>query len=285
MGFFYFQARMQRTLFILLILMGFGSQAQNFLSWKYSDRYFSLALGTGSATYFGELNPSHKISSVPKILSIGLEARLLNHFSARIEGARYQLKADDSKAREGSFEQQRNLSFYSNNWEGNFQVIYYLKEYKGDYFRRWQWDPYVGIGAGITSYNPARDLRGTTYYLRDLPTEPNKNYGVTSLVVPLTVGVKFKLNDFTNLNMEMGYRFTTTDYLDDVSTVYPDLSDQSIVLQDLANPKDLIKTVNVDAYQKMIPGAKRGDDSNKDSYMFLMLKLEVYLPSTLFSGK
>jgi hypothetical protein len=276
---------MRRTILIWLLLMCFSSQAQNFLSWKYSDRYFTLALGTGSATYFGELNSTNGISSKPQLISLGLEARLLNHFSARIEAAKYTLDADDSNAIEGSFEQQRNLSFSSNNWEGNFQVLYYLKPYKGDYFRRWQWDPYVGLGVGISSYNPSTDSKGTTYFLRDVPTEPNKNYGVTTLIVPLTAGVKFKINDFTNLNLELGYRFTTTDYLDDVSTVYADLSDQSLTLQDLSNPKDLIKTVNLNAYNKLVPGAKRGDQSNKDSYMFIMLKVEIYLPPNLFSGK
>jgi hypothetical protein len=276
---------MRRTLLFCLLITGFTVQSQNFLSWKYSDRYFTLALGTGSATYFGELNSNHRISTKPQLVSLGLEARLLNHFSARIEGAKYALEADDSQAVEGSFEQQRNLSFSSKNWEGTFQVIYYLKPYKGDYFRRWQWDPYVGLGAGISSYNPTTESKGTTYYLRELPTEPNKNYGVTTLIVPLTAGVKFKINDFTNLNLELGYRFTTTDYLDDVSTVYPDLSDQSLVLQDLANPKDLIKTVNLNAYNKMVPGAKRGDETNKDRYLFIMLKAEIYLPPNLFSGK
>jgi len=274
---------MRISLFLLLALIGFRSHSQNFLSWKYADRYFTLAVGTGSVSYFGDINSTYRISAKPQLVNVGVEARLLNHFSARIEGAHYTMEGNDNWARPGSFEMQRNHSFTSKNWEGNFQVIYYLKPYAGDYFRRARMEPYVGLGVGLTSYNPYKTLNGETYYLRDLPTEPNKEYGTTALIIPVTGGVKFKINDFTNLNVEIGYRYTNTDYLDDVSGVYADLSDESLTLQDLANPKDLIPTVNVDAYNQLVPGAPRGNDSNRDAYLFIMLKAEVYLPKKIFS--
>jgi len=273
---------MRITILTFFILLGFRSQSQNFLSWKYADRYFTLAVGTGSVTYFGDINSTYRISAKPQLVNVGVEARLLNHFSARIEGARYTMEGDDNWARPGSFEQQRNHSFLSKNWEGNFQVIYYLRPYAGDYFRRDRWEPYLGLGVGLTSYNPSKTLNGEKYYLRNLPTEPNKEYGITALIIPVTGGVKFKINDFTNLNLELGYRYTNTDYLDDVSGVYADLSDESLTLQDLANPKDLIPTVNVDAYNLLVPGAKRGNDSNRDAYLFIMIKAEIYLPNKIF---
>ena len=37
---------------------------------------------------------------------------------------------------------------------------------------------------------------------------------------PLTVGVKYAINSDLNVFGEIGYRFTNTDYLDDVSTTY-----------------------------------------------------------------
>jgi hypothetical protein len=244
-----------------------------------------LALGTGSVTYFGDINSSYRISAKPQLVSLGLEARLLSRFSARIEGAHYTMEGKDSWARPGSFEHQRNHSFTSKNWEGTFQVIYYFNPYQGDYYRRLAWEPYVGLGVGLTSYNPYKELRGETYYLRDLPTEPNKEYGVTALIIPLSAGVKFKINDFTNLNVELGYRYTNTDYLDDVSGVYADLTNESIILQDLSNPKDLIPTANENAYLQLVPGALRGNDSNRDAYLFIMIKAEVYLPNKIFSKK
>ncbi len=268
------------SLFVLLFSFSF-SFGQNFLSWKFSDRYFSASVGTGSATYFGDITT--KFQGTPTILNVGLEARLLTHLSVRIEGSRYSLRAKDAWAEEGSFARQRNHSFESKNWEGNFQVIYYLKPYAGDYYRRAQWDPYIGTGVGLTSYFPTKELRGETYFLKRIDTEPDQKYGYTALVVPITAGVKFKVNDFTNLNFELGYRLTTTDYLDDVAGVYPTVDEDNTILEDLANPKDLIPLQNQGAYDLLIPGAPRGNDRKTDGYLFAMLKLEFFIPKDFLS--
>lgn len=275
---------MRAGYFLIILLLSLAVQSQNFLSWKYNDRYFSVNVGTGSATYFGDVTT--KFQTAPSAINLGLEARLLTHISARIEGTRYTLKGDDSWADEGSFEKQRNHSFESKNWEGNFQILYYLRPYKGDYYSRWNWDYYIGTGVGITSYFPYKELRGETYYLKRIDTEPDQKYGYTSLAVPLTAGFKFKVNDFTNLNFELGYRFTNTDYLDDVSGVYPIVDEDNTTLQDLTNPKDLIPLQNQEAYDQLISGAPRGNSRKTDGYLFAMIKVEFFLPrGILSSGK
>ncbi len=259
------------------------ASSQNFLSWKFSDRYFSFSAGTGAVTYFGDLNSSNKINGRIKLSSLAIEARLLNHISARIEGNYFTLEGSDSKAEEGSFEQQRNLSFTSKNLEGNFQVLYYLKPYTGDYFSRRSWEPYIGIGVGITSYDPYAELSGKKYYLRKIPTEPDKKYGKTTLSIPVTSGIKFRVNETVNLIFEVGYRFTTTDYLDDVSTIFPE-DYPNFTVEQLSNRRDEINVVNQAAYDLIVDGAKRGDMSKTDSYLFLSLKAEVFLPKNFLSG-
>lgn len=276
---------MIRLTALFLILCSGQLLAQDFLSWKYNDRYFSLQAGTGSANFIGDV--TGKLRTAPNTINLGYEARLLTHFSTRIEIFKYQLEGKDRWAEFGSYEMQRNHKFASDNWEGNLQVIYYLKPYAGDYYSRHQWDPYLGLGIGITTYNPYREYRGEKYFLRDLATEENKeNYGTTATVIPATAGIKFKVNDYTNLIFEIGYRIALTDYLDDVSGKYPNPQDtpDDLLLNDLANPKDLIPTVNEDAYDQLVYGADRGDKSNLDSYLFLLLKAEFYLPRTFFSG-
>ena len=272
---------MKVTFFLTLFSFCQLALGQDFLSWKYNDRYFSLSAGTGAATYFGDLNSSNKINGRVKLSTIGLEARLLTHVSARVEGAYYTLEGKDSRADPGSYEQQRNLSFTSKNLEGNLQLLYYLKPYGGDYYNRWNWDPYVGAGVGITTFRPYTELLGEKYILRNIPTEPDKNYGKTTLVVPLTAGIKFFINNFTNLIVELGYRFTKTDYLDDVSTTFPE-DYPNFTVEQLANRRDEIKVVNKDAYDALINGAARGDDSQKDSYLFISLKAELFLAPNLF---
>jgi hypothetical protein len=43
-----------------------------------------------------------------------------------------------------------------------------------------------------------------------------------AIAFPLTVGFKYAINSDINVFAELGYRFTNTDYLDDVSTNYAD---------------------------------------------------------------
>ena len=274
---------MRVTLFLTIFSISQLAVGQNFLSWKFNDRYFSLSAGTGAVTYFGDLNSTNKINGRIKLSTLGLEARLLSHVSARIEGSYYTMDGSDSRAEDGSFEQQRNLSFTSRNLEGNFQLIYYLKSYSGDYFSRWQWDPYIGTGIGITSYNPYTELLGEKYFLRQVATEPDKKYGKTTLIVPITAGIKFKVNDFTNLIFEVGFRYTTTDYLDDVSTTFPEIY-PNFTIEQLSNRRDEINVVNQSAYDALVNGAKRGDSKAHDTYLFVSLKAEIFLPKNLLSG-
>jgi len=274
---------MRTALYISIFFVTQLAIGQNFLSWKFSDRYFSLSTGTGAVTYFGDLNATNKINARIKLSTLGIEARLLSQVSARIDGAYYMMDGRDSRAPDGSFEQQRNLSFESKNFEGTFQLIYYIKPYRGDYFNRWQWDPYIGAGVGITTYNPSTVLNGEKYFLRDIETEPDKKYGTSTLIIPLTAGVKFRINDFANLIFELGYRYTTTDYLDDVSTIFPE-SNEFFIVDQLANRRDEISVANITAYDALVPGSQRGDDSKRDSYLFISLKAEIFLPKDLFSG-
>lgn len=276
---------MIRLLGLLFVLCASAVQAQDFLSWRFSDRYFTVSAGTGFTRFYGDV--TGKIIYKPTILNVAYEARLLSAIGARVEAAKYSLKGRDSWADFGSYEQQRNLAFNSKNWEANFQIIYYFKSYRGDFFRRWQWDPYVAAGAGITTYDPTRRVDGVEYFLREIETEANKEkYGNTSLVIPISAGIKFKLNDFVNLNLELTNRIATTDYLDDVSGLYPDHDDNEVSLHvlDLANPKDLIPTSNVNAYEQLTAGTRRGNSSKFDSYAMLLIKLEFYLPPILSDG-
>ena len=75
-------------------------------------------------------------------------------------------------------------------------------------------------------------IRAKKYYLRPLGTEGQgseaypgrKPYNNIAFCIPLGVGFKYNLNPSLNLGFEITYNFTTTDYLDDVSTTYAGIS-------------------------------------------------------------
>ncbi len=273
---------MKRLIAFLCILFAFEGVSQSFFNWQYNDRYFSLIAGSGMTAYFGELNDDNRIRQEFSNFSLGLEARLLSRVAARAEVIYYSLEGDDLYAEDSSFNRQRNLSFFSRNVEANLQGIFFLRKYRGDYFKRWAIDPYMGLGVGVTTYSPTAELDSITYKLRDLETE-GEEYGRFALVLPLTFGVKLRMNEFINFNMELGYRYAFTDYLDDVSTVF--IENDGSISGRLSNRKDEVLTrdneffiVNQEHYDAQVAGAPRGNPDRRDSYLYISFRLEVFLP-------
>lgn len=270
--------RIKHVLVSLILVFGYTkTKSQNFVSWLYDDRYFSLSVGTGKVGYIGELNSKYRFQNALANFNTGLEVRLWSQVAARVETGFYNLIGQDYRSTVNSFEQQRNLSFRSWNFETSLQGVFYFKKYRGDFYKRWRIDPYLAAGVGFTTFNPYTGLNGTKYYLRDFQTEGVK-YGNTTLTIPLGIGAKFKLNEFLNFIVEGAYRFTFTDYLDDVSGNFIDVAGDN-VRNSLSNRKSEVGIINQEAYDLLIPGNPRGDASNNDGYMFINLKLEVYLPN------
>lgn len=268
---------------LLLFLLPLAGQAQNFLSWQFNDRYFSLTVGTGSASYFGELNYKNSLNDQFSLATVGLEARLLSRLGARIEGHYLTLEGQDANAPDNTFERQRNLSFESRNIQFQLAGVYYLKPYRGDYYKRWVFDPYLVAGIGYLKYNPAARLGGERFLLREAQTE-GVDYKKWAFTIPFGAGAKFKVSEFLNVNFEVLYHLTRTDYLDDVSSAYATEFSNSIS-EFLSDRKDEIGVINPEFYDQIQPGARRGDTSNKDKFLLICLKAEIFIPPGLFSRK
>jgi hypothetical protein len=268
---------LRHLIIIVFALSSLYSKAQNFLSWQYNDRYFSIQAGSGHSMYLGELNSSYTVQNLPSNATLAVEARLLSRLSARLEGSRYLLKAGDYNAADGSYERQRNLSFFSTNYEFTLQSVWFMKPYEGDFFKRLPIDPYLSFGVGFSTYDPMTRFNGQDVQLRPLKTE-NVEYGKSTLILPASIGLKLKVNDFINLMLEVSYRYTFTDYLDDVSTVYPEVSEDN-VRSLLINRKNEVAVINSDAYQRIVSGSARGDSRFNDQYILFSYRLEFYIPN------
>lgn len=277
---------MKKFLFTLIFVFPLSvvCLAQSFMGWEYNDRFFSAYIGTGRAGYFGELTNGKPLAGGLSMVNLGVEARLLSRVAARVQVSRYRLEGSDTNAADSSAHQQRNLSFSSNNLEFMLQGMYFFKRYNGMYHKRRNYEPYVAVGIGYTTFNPTADLDGETYTLSEYKTE-NKEYGKSTLVVPMNIGVKAKLNEFMNLNFDLGYRITFTDYLDDVSSLYGGPFADGSLQSRLSNRKDEIPVVNEEAYEQYVPGMLRGDPNNNDKYFFINFSLEIYLPRDIFKSR
>lgn len=192
---------------------------------------------------------------------------------------------------------QRNLDFKSNMWEAYGALEFFPMEFihrnDGEYDTRFK--PYAFGGVGVFHFNPKGSLTDqagnvTWHELQPLSTEgqgfpqypTKKKYNLTQLNIPFGGGFKYLLSEKVNIGLELLYRKTFTDYIDDVSTVYIDRTYFNVNLSaaDAAIANQIAdKTVGIvnPGRTRYAPGTQRGNPNNKDAYFSLALKLGIRL--------
>lgn len=143
------------------------------------------------------------------------------------------------------------------------------------------WTPYVFAGVAGFGFDPmAKDKSGNWVRLRRLGTEgqglpqyPNRlPYDLFTWSFPFGAGFKVLLSDRWTLGLEVGFRPTATDYLDDVSKTYVDqntlLAYRGQASVDMAYRGDEVTGKNVTPGTYPMDGTKRGSDKYKDWYGF-----------------
>lgn len=205
-------------LFYLLFEVTVELSAQAFNRFRFEEPW-SFSLQMGPTQYFGDLYSLWKYNEgVQPDYNIAFSSRYTfgTHLKARADITYYQISGQDDPADPESGRPPRNLDFRARNWEGALLLEYYLRPVKVYNITREFLNPYVFAGVGVTSNNPYADYRGQWVALRPLRTE-NKAYPAAAVVFPMGLGIKYKANVWVDLFLEGNYRFTLTDYLDDVS--------------------------------------------------------------------
>ena len=180
----------------------------------------------GVSYYMGDLTPTH--FSMPGV-NVGVSYRynLNRRFAVRIAGHFGQI-AGDSK-NDTKKKQYKNLSFHSNIFEMEMGMEINFLEYEPG-SKNHRFTPYIYGGLAVFSFNPKTYYLGEEYELQPLGTEgqgltaypDNKPYKLASFAIPFGIGLKWSVSRRVSLGLEWGLRKTFTDYLDDVSTGYPD---------------------------------------------------------------
>jgi len=193
--------------------------------WAQATHEFGLsAAGT---TFTGDVGPYGLYA--PQRMAFGAYYRVQAHphYAFRAVYQQGQLYAHDANSAL-SERQNRNSHFRSPFWEASAQVeIDYvpqrLRTSKG------QTTLYLFGGAGIMGFNPQAQYHGVWTDLQPLGTEgqgtPLSNaapYARTAAILPVGMGVRYRLGDLLTVGAEAGWRITSTDYLDDVSGLYVD---------------------------------------------------------------
>jgi hypothetical protein len=246
-----------------------------------------FGISAGGAHYFGDLNPDARFNRPKPALGLFFRKQFGNYVSLRIAGHYAQLGYSDVYNKQNEFMSRRNLSFATNIWELALQGDFnFFKFVPGDEYLRFT--PYITFGAGVFNYDPYAYLNGQKVYLRPLGTEgqgsalyPNrKPYSSMAICLPLGAGLKYSLNTRMNLAFELVYRFTNTDYIDDVSTTYaPDAQPQFLPNGQPTTWYQLQDRSNQTGAAIGIKGRQRGYSSQKDSYLLAEFMLSFNLTS------
>ncbi len=234
-----------------------------------------FAVGGGVGMYYGDLCTNAECMARPSwAFNMGMNFRINERFAIRGDLNFYNIGNDKDQS------ERRNLTFKSTNvelWGGvDFDII----PYDVSHSARAPFMPYVYAGIGFTYFDPKADYMGETYRLRPLQTE-GVAYSPIALIIPFGGGVSYALGPFTEISLELGYRITSTDYLDDVSTVYQDPGAfNDPIAYALADRRLEGGNAGIPASE----GDQRGNPDKNDGYFLGAIKVEVTLPHMRMGG-
>ena len=252
------------------VLIPYCLDAQSFYAIR-KERGLILSLGTGTATYLGELaNPGDYLDGKLNVVG-GLKLNLTPRIALRSEITWFQLSGSDAKADDES-RVERNLSFTSSNIEFNVTGQISLYANGNRYYRRPGINIYGFAGVGLTYFNPKTKYQGEKIALAHLETE-GVAYSQITPALPVGAGIRLRMGPNVDVAIEGGYRKVFTDYLDDVSTVH--LGPAAFSDPIAAALSDRRPELGVGA---AAPNTQRGNPSRDDSYWLLNIKVEYYLP-------
>ncbi|MCB0698674.1 MAG: hypothetical protein H6551_00980 [Chitinophagales bacterium] len=266
---------MKRLILCIALLMPLASNAQ---------QHHEFGLSAGVSGYYGDLQPE-------MFPDYGLKAMggfvykyyMSPHVGVRLGFSYTNITAADSLS-DIPARKERNLSFASDLLEFHGAFEFNLLPIEKD---RAKFTPYVFAGIGIFYYNPyTQGVNGEKIYLRPLGTEgqnipsypDRREYSLVNVSFPVGGGLKFFLGKTLLITPEIGFRYTNTDYLDDVSKSYVNMN----TLKDYRGQQAVdysFRTDELAGWDGNYPDYRfqRGDSKTNDLYWFGNLTITVYL--------
>ena len=258
---------MNRLLLLILLVASLHAEAQ-----RRHPKTSEIGFMVGASYYIGDLNPyRHYGKNTHLAYAVVHRLNLNQRFSLKSHINYTQLRGSDSQSNNAT-QQLRNLSFRSNTVEIGMDIELNFKNFAMG-LRNAPVSPYLFAGLAFFRMNPQANINGVWVDLQPLGTEgqgtsenEDRAYNLGQIAFPFGVGLKFSLGKRAALALEWGYRRTTTDYLDDVSTTYANseiLAETSGPLAaQLANRSVSPEGVTIDR-----SGLQRGNSNSNDWYV------------------
>lgn len=229
-----------------------------------------VGISYGAGHYFGDMNRS-RINRPKTTAGLFFRKQFGSYVALRasVHGG-YLGYAD--KYNTTPFERQRNLSFNSNLAEfaiqGDFNFFKFLPG-TPDY----RFTPYVTFGVGAFSFDPYAYIPGDEdpHDLNRRMTEGQAQpYAQNAFCFPIGMGVKYNFYRNLNIGFEVVYRYTNTDYIDDVSTTYAGAN-----MFTPGTPGYILQDRSLTLPMLGIAGKQRGFSQQNDQYVFAELTLSL----------
>ncbi|MEM8965703.1 MAG: DUF6089 family protein [Bacteroidota bacterium] len=306
------------------------------LSFANAKQYITLEVSANALNYFGDIAPrssfaSTDISFTRPGFGVSSSIRLgqsistrLGFMWGRISSSDFEVASPDN--RNDVTRYARNLQFRNNIKDLSLMLVYDIFPNPYTVTLRQSFTPYIFAGISVFHHSPRGLVPSTAILspndtlsaeqipqsgewvaLKPLRTEGN-NYSNFSFSIPAGAGVRFRLNQLMDLEAEVSYRFSFTDYLDDVSTEYVDkgtlgsdlakiMSDRSLEpvdvvsgdsRQDFLTDNSLLNTnsatytgadgveyIHLPGYGQA--GAQRGSSNDNDVFLTTTVRLVIML--------
>ncbi|MBF9142495.1 DUF6089 family protein [Hymenobacter properus] len=285
------------------------ADAQQFSKRK---QYNSIGFSLNAMNYFGDVTPVTNFTSLRLgATRVGAGISITRRFYPRVSGrfglSYGRISGDDALAAnqndpDARFRYNRNMSFRNDILEASAVAIIDLIENRNNYLKRPDFVPYVFAGVagfyhnpkGLVGKNNLGLTEGEYIALADLRTEgQDSKYGQTQFSIPFGGGIRYRINRNFDASLEIGWRKTFTDYLDDVGGKYGDVSNgtpaQKYFGRDITRSISLRDgTFNEGTFPGFTaPGlAQRGDKGNKtDWYIVTGVTLNYILTPRIKNPK
>lgn len=209
------------SLFFVTLLVSFGQfKRQREYSGFFDTYYFrgpiTFTLGGGMTTYRGDLTNGLGLKGLSYGFSVGANYKLWPHTVFGAEFSYVNLKSTD-------FNQTRDISFGATGYElqayGRLYFIDEIIRVAPDRRKESQYafcKPYLHLGVGAMMFQSTAQYNNTSSQYFGQPVSSSGNFAV---VLPVGLGLQFTVTQRSSICAEYIYRFTTTDYLDNVT--YP----------------------------------------------------------------
>ncbi|WP_158279653.1 DUF6089 family protein [Arcicella aurantiaca] len=273
-------------------------------------------MGIGSSHFSGDIGALNNIEAIRWNINCSYTYTLNPAIHLGIAASYIRLSGDDFYAN-NDLDFIRNLHFRNDLKQISTFLEYHPLDYTTDFRKRLNLSPYLLVGIGYYIHNPQAKLPvsfGNQQWINLEPyhtegqgvniiyPEPYKLSGIT---IPSGIGLRYRYNKVIDCSFEVTYHSIFTDYLDDVSSIYPNtglFSNQIGVALSNRSREPIAANTGIDRNTNVIKylndnnlpntnpfnsshvafgaiGTNRGSKNGNDAYITTSLKIQFLIPN------